>query len=634
MFYSHTFLARKGPLGTVWCAAHLQHKLKKSHYTSTDIPSTVERIIYPEVPIALRMYGHLLLGVVRIYSKKVEYFYQDCTALNMSLRNAFRTININLPENDNQAQFNTITLPETYALDALEIDNDLFRIDGSQDSHLKNLEEITLQDQNPAETELYVRITFDDDMIPDSSHSDQRESDPMQMDNVPVVSIPLSPDIQNAGLNQDEGFPPYEIMRDNHDEDILLSTPILRPHQETVDPKSNISLPKDTLEMEIDTPQSLHASTGLHSQQRPLYEGPSSPTSENLNVSPTQLLLRPSSSPEKPKRQPQKRKREPCFDETLVLTNEVLKSMLNDCSDLVLRRKRLPCSALGLWRFREEKKRKNEDIFSEPLIFGMCESLRTLYNKDLIVSNPNLAVAVPTQQDCAPESIPHVPNVDRENQHPQSPVHASVHVPDEGVEIERLRSADQDPGQTNVEIFSSPTPLYTQGFAEYPSSMRIPSSVSEPRFGTTDPQSDLGHFTSSTCFDIETPNFNSEGRNDDSGIALSGIPELRDSRGSDELSFLEQDNESPLDSRGVHTGDIASARTRAVAQYLENHSPLSKYPNSSLEELSLNTILEGRRRKLCARMFYETLALKTAGLVDVKQDEPYGDIILKLKAKV
>ncbi|RVX02844.1 Sister chromatid cohesion 1 protein 3 [Vitis vinifera] len=41
MFYSHTFLARKGPLGTVWCAAHLQHKLKKSHYTATDIPSTV-----------------------------------------------------------------------------------------------------------------------------------------------------------------------------------------------------------------------------------------------------------------------------------------------------------------------------------------------------------------------------------------------------------------------------------------------------------------------------------------------------------------------------------------------------------------------------------------------------------------
>lgn len=168
----------------------------------------------------------------------------------------------------------------------------------------------------------------------------------------------------------------------------------------------------------------------------------------------------------------------------------------------------------------------------------MCESLRTLYSKDLIVSNPNLASAIATQQDCAPEPISHVPNVDRgENQHPQSPFHASVHVPDEGVEIELLRSADQDPGQTNVEIFSSPTPLYTQEFAESPSSMRIPCSVSEPRFGTTDPQSDLGQFTSSTCFDIETPNFNSEGRNDDSGIALSGIPDLRDSRGSDVSSL-------------------------------------------------------------------------------------------------
>ena len=41
MFYSHTFLARKGPLGTVWFAAHLQNRLKKSHYTSTDISSTV-----------------------------------------------------------------------------------------------------------------------------------------------------------------------------------------------------------------------------------------------------------------------------------------------------------------------------------------------------------------------------------------------------------------------------------------------------------------------------------------------------------------------------------------------------------------------------------------------------------------
>ncbi|KAK7268158.1 hypothetical protein RIF29_20845 [Crotalaria pallida] len=50
MFYSHTFLARKGPLSTVWIAAHLQHRLKKSHYTSTDILSTIRK----SLPFALK----------------------------------------------------------------------------------------------------------------------------------------------------------------------------------------------------------------------------------------------------------------------------------------------------------------------------------------------------------------------------------------------------------------------------------------------------------------------------------------------------------------------------------------------------------------------------------------------------
>ncbi|GLT26463.1 hypothetical protein SLA2020_015250 [Shorea laevis] len=125
MFYSQTFLARKGPLGTVWCAAHhLQHRLKKSHYTSTDIPSTVERIMYPDIPIALRMSGHLLLGVVRIYSKKVDYLFHDCHIILVGLSKAFDAKKVDLPDNENQAPVHAITLPETFNLDALELDDD------------------------------------------------------------------------------------------------------------------------------------------------------------------------------------------------------------------------------------------------------------------------------------------------------------------------------------------------------------------------------------------------------------------------------------------------------------------------------------------------------------------------------
>lgn len=41
-------------------------------------PPPIDSIINPEAPLALRLSGQLLLGVVRIYSRKVGYLFQDC----------------------------------------------------------------------------------------------------------------------------------------------------------------------------------------------------------------------------------------------------------------------------------------------------------------------------------------------------------------------------------------------------------------------------------------------------------------------------------------------------------------------------------------------------------------------------
>lgn len=43
----------------------------------TDIKASVESIMAPAIPIALRLSGHLLLGVCRIYSRKVVYLYNE-----------------------------------------------------------------------------------------------------------------------------------------------------------------------------------------------------------------------------------------------------------------------------------------------------------------------------------------------------------------------------------------------------------------------------------------------------------------------------------------------------------------------------------------------------------------------------
>jgi cohesin complex subunit SCC1 len=119
MFYEQLVLAKKGPLGKVWLAAHWEKKLTKAQIKETNIPETVgmlthslntlflekylhlskrkeififvnpfvffdinwlaEKIINPGAPMALRLQSHLLLGVARIYSKKVYFLYTDCS---------------------------------------------------------------------------------------------------------------------------------------------------------------------------------------------------------------------------------------------------------------------------------------------------------------------------------------------------------------------------------------------------------------------------------------------------------------------------------------------------------------------------------------------------------------------------
>lgn len=91
MFYSQIILAKKGPLGKVWLAAHWgDKKLGRQQIFSTDISASVDSIEHPTVPLALRVSGHLLLGVVRIYSRKVKYLMNDCHEAMVKIKMAFQ----------------------------------------------------------------------------------------------------------------------------------------------------------------------------------------------------------------------------------------------------------------------------------------------------------------------------------------------------------------------------------------------------------------------------------------------------------------------------------------------------------------------------------------------------------------
>ncbi|CAO1429194.1 unnamed protein product [Diamesa hyperborea] len=114
MFYAHIVLAKKGPLARIWLAAHWDKKLTKAHVFETNIEQSVDGIMQPKVKLALRTSGHLLLGVVRIYSRKAKYLLADCNEAFVKIKMAFRPGMVDLPEEHREAAVNAITLPEVF----------------------------------------------------------------------------------------------------------------------------------------------------------------------------------------------------------------------------------------------------------------------------------------------------------------------------------------------------------------------------------------------------------------------------------------------------------------------------------------------------------------------------------------
>ncbi|KAG9523059.1 hypothetical protein KCV07_g2763, partial [Aureobasidium melanogenum] len=115
MFYSETLLSKTGPLARVWLAANIERKLTKNNILQSDIGSSVHTIIKnDQAPIALRLSGQLLLGVVRIYSRKARYLLDDCNEALMKIKLAFRPGNVDLPSNQSHtANPAALVLPDT-----------------------------------------------------------------------------------------------------------------------------------------------------------------------------------------------------------------------------------------------------------------------------------------------------------------------------------------------------------------------------------------------------------------------------------------------------------------------------------------------------------------------------------------
>ncbi|PSN64588.1 hypothetical protein BS50DRAFT_576028 [Corynespora cassiicola Philippines] len=117
MFFPEQLLSKQGPLARVWLAANVEKKLTKTQVLQDKIVDDIEVIVKPDGvaggPLALRLSGQLLLGVVRIYSRKARYLLDDCNDALWKIKMAFRPGNIDLPTTQSHlANPASLTLPD------------------------------------------------------------------------------------------------------------------------------------------------------------------------------------------------------------------------------------------------------------------------------------------------------------------------------------------------------------------------------------------------------------------------------------------------------------------------------------------------------------------------------------------
>ncbi|GMN41244.1 hypothetical protein TIFTF001_010463 [Ficus carica] len=129
MFYSRQLLARKTPLGQIWRAATTHIKINRRKLNKLDIIKICEEILNPSVPMALRLSGILMGGVVIVYEQKVKMLHDDVNRFLIEINNAWKVKAVSdptlLPKGKSQAKKEAVTLPDNPDTDFGETEQSL-----------------------------------------------------------------------------------------------------------------------------------------------------------------------------------------------------------------------------------------------------------------------------------------------------------------------------------------------------------------------------------------------------------------------------------------------------------------------------------------------------------------------------
>ncbi|KAK3229502.1 hypothetical protein Dsin_001383 [Dipteronia sinensis] len=609
MFYSHQLLARKAPLGQIWMAATLHAKMNRKKLNKLNIIKICEEILNPSVPMALRLSGILMGGVVIVYERKVKLLYDDVTRLLVEINEAWKvkaapdpTV---LPKGKLQAKKEAVTLPEKNETDFGEVEN----------SHnFSNDDAPTMGFQHTA----YFAMRLDDVGEPYVGN-DGGEGDPFQNSHqADAANITLFErfDLHQGNTDMYNRFERFDIEGDEETQVNFTSG------EHTQMPTSRIPSPPHQ-----DEP--LRADEIL--DQHPEHQvNPQSDESKEARQHDQQMQAAP-------KRKTRKRPAASAMDyEQTIIPNHLYQSWLQNPSDIVSRGGR--------------KRKASSDLLSTVKIANLMElpplvlvddlftkENRAIYYPDALLELWTKSTQPPHDSPSARTSPPQPPEPSwssfQETVHYQEPAGFPFEDIHNGVgsnPVSREKPVD-DPVNNDQILMEELT-------ANFPANVMV-TPVDDERFN---PSSGSGHLILPNSSEVNSGRSNQKRTRSFSRHGSSGLESVAEenSLGSStpnfRLSNLSESGQALDQELLVETGPtqtqpqppISNPQVDRMTDSIRMQMKMHFETPGAPEIESLHKLAAGLKRKAAAVLFYQTCVLASRDVLRVEQKLPYGDILL------
>lgn len=319
------------------------------------------------------------------------------------------------------------------------------------------------------------------------------------------------------------------------------------------------------------------------------------------------------------------RKQKCLLDDKVVISNKVLQDQINDSSDLVCKRRHAPLTALQAWKV--QKRCNLPKTLFEPLI--PCEGVDFIALLSERKSKTRLSVRtaeIPVSPVILESPVTRMSAASAEAS--VNPVVAESTIEQMFVEVS---TAPLDPVHVESPIIQIPletaeapdTPILMESSATHMSHSHLQTPI------TPTP------FTQSTSLRLHDVLGVPEPDILESVSSFNNVEKqktLYKDQESD-IGWMDEEPTSPVSGNAEKCE--WSAETWRTASYLhQNISNMKQHKQEDNDFLNLSQGLERESRTVCAKLFYEILTLKTGDYINVRQEDPYGDILVQEKPKL